>query len=128
MDKHIIKVAVTGAGGRMGKEVIKMVLADNELSLVAAVDTRAGEDVGTLVGASPYGITVTDDLELALVESHAEVLIDFTTPHVVMNNIQTAIRHKVRPVVGTTGFAPNEIDLLDKLCKEQGIGGIIAPN
>lgn len=128
MENQVIKVAVTGARGRMGKEVIKMVLADEQLSLVAAIDTEAGTDVGVLVGASPYGIAVTDDLELALVESHADVLVDFTTPHVVMDNIRTAIRHKVRPVVGTTGFQESDIALLDKLCKDQGIGGIIAPN
>ena len=45
-----------------------------------------------------------------------------------MDNARTAIRCKVRPVVGTTGLKPEDIDELDKLCREEGIGGIVAPN
>ncbi len=124
-----IKVAVTGAGGRMGQEVIKMVLDDPELELVCAVDpSKKGSDIGRIVGREACGVLVQDDLELALVESRPEVMVDFTTPHTVMHNTKTAIKHKVRPVIGTTGFTPQEIEDLNTMCKEQGIGGIIAPN
>ncbi|HEX7056980.1 MAG TPA: 4-hydroxy-tetrahydrodipicolinate reductase [Bacilli bacterium] len=124
-----IRVAVTGACGRMGREVVKMVLEDSELQLVAAIDPSAtGSDAGTIVGKSACGVAIESDLELALVQSHADVMVDFTTPHTVMNNVKTAIRLKVRPVVGTTGFSPEDIALLDKLAREQQIGGIIAPN
>ncbi|GIQ67583.1 4-hydroxy-tetrahydrodipicolinate reductase [Xylanibacillus composti] len=128
MENNPIKVAVSGAGGRMGKEVVKMVLADPELQLVAAIDAREAQDAGILAGAEPCGVAVQTDLELALMESGAQVLVDFTTPQAVMNNITTAIRAGVRPVVGTTGFAPEDIEALDKLCRDKGIGGIIAPN
>lgn len=125
----LIKVAVSGAGGRMGQEVVKMVLDDPGLSLVCAVDpTKKGKDIGELVGKEPCGVIIQDDLELAIVESGAEVMVDFTTPHTVLENTKTAIRQKVRPVIGTTGFKPEDIEALDKLCKEHGIGGIIAPN
>jgi 4-hydroxy-tetrahydrodipicolinate reductase len=125
----MIKVAVTGALGRMGQEVVKMVLADPELQLVAAIDRAAeGEDIGQRVTGQPCGILINSDLDRALAESEAEVMVDFTVPHSAVMNTQTAIRHKVRPVVGTTGFSPEDIELLDKQCLEQGIGGIIAPN
>lgn len=123
-----IKVAVTGAKGRMGQEVLRMVLADEELELVAAIDVKGGEDAGVIAGQGPCGVIVSDDLELSLVESKPDVLIDFTIPQTVMNHVRTAIKHRVRPVVGTTGFTPEQISELDKLCLEQGIGGIIAPN
>ncbi|RKN72447.1 4-hydroxy-tetrahydrodipicolinate reductase [Paenibacillus ginsengarvi] len=125
-----IHVAVAGANGRMGQEVVKMVLADPELQLVAAVVNRsgAGMDAGTLVGKEPCGITVKTDLEEALENADAHVLVDFTTPHTVMINSRIAIKHKVRPVIGTTGLAPEHIEELDKLCKDNGIGGIVAPN
>lgn len=128
MTKKIIKVAVSGAKGRMGQEVVKMVLSDSELQLVAAIDMVSGEDAGELVGQEACGVILQKELEMALVESRADVLVDFTTPHTVMMNTKIAIKHKVRPVIGTTGFSPEDISELDKLCKEQGIGGIIAPN
>jgi 4-hydroxy-tetrahydrodipicolinate reductase len=126
---HPIKVAVAGANGRMGREVVKMVLGDPELTLVAAISrSSAGMDAGQMVGLEPCGVAVSNDLELALVEAKPDVIVDFTTPQSVLSNATTAIRHKVRPVIGTTGLTPNDIETLDKLCKDQGIGGIIAPN
>ncbi|MFS1512375.1 4-hydroxy-tetrahydrodipicolinate reductase [Chengkuizengella sp. SCS-71B] len=128
MNEETIKVAVSGASGRMGKEVVKMVLTSPELELVAAIDSKGGEDAGALVGLDPCGVKIQDDLELALVESSAQVIVDFTTPHAVMKNTKMAIKHKVRPVVGTTGLTPQDIEELDELCKKEDIGGIIAPN
>jgi len=113
----------------MGREVVKMVMADEELELTAAVDPSAeGADAGTLAGAAPAGVAVTGNLAEALMSSGADVLVDFTTPKSAMPNAETAISHGVRPVVGTTGFTPEQISLLDKLCREKGIGGVIAPN
>lgn len=124
-----IHVAVAGASGRMGQEVVKMVLADPELRLVAAI-SRSGEgtDAGVSVGKEPCGVRLETDLERALSEADAHVLVDFTTPQAVMANSRIAIRRGVRPVIGTTGLSPDDIAELDKLCKENGIGGIVAPN
>lgn len=124
-----IKVAVAGAGGRMGKEVVKMVLEDPSLELVAAVNrSYEGIDAGTLVGLPACGILIRQDLELAIVDSKPQVLVDFTTPQSVFNNTELAIKYGVAPVVGTTGFTPEQIDDLDKLCKSHHVGGLIAPN
>jgi len=113
----------------MGREVVKMVLADEELELAAAVDPAAeGVDAGTLAGTVPAGVAVTGNLAEALASSGADVLVDFTTPKSAMPNAETAISHGVRPVVGTTGFTPEQIAMLDKLCRERGIGAVIAPN
>jgi 4-hydroxy-tetrahydrodipicolinate reductase len=113
----------------MGKEVVKMTLEDPELALVAAVDRSSRNiDAGVMVGKPACGVTVHNDLELALVEGRPDVLVDFTTPHAVMDIAQLAIRHKVRPVIGTTGLTPEDVEKLDKLCREQGIGGVVAPN
>ena len=124
-----IRVAVIGAGGRMGKEVVKLVLEDQELELVAAVDRSAGEvDVASLVGLPLSGVMVTSDIEFAFAEQKPDVMVDFTTPESAYMNTLIAIKHGVRPVIGTTGFTPEEIKELDKLCKEKEIGGLIAPN
>lgn len=124
-----IRVAVIGASGRMGREVVKMVLQDEMLTLAAAVAPSAGPiDAGMLVGLQPCGVTVSAELDSALAEANADVLVDFTVPHAAYGNTRTAIAHGVRPIIGTTGLTPEQITELDELCKEKGIGGLIAPN
>lgn len=113
----------------MGKEVVKLVLEDEGLELAAAVDRSAGEkDAGRMVGLEECGITVTSDLEAALAGSRGDVMVDFTIPQSAYANTSLAIKYGVRPVIGTTGFTPEQIAGLDKQCQEQGIGGLIAPN
>jgi 4-hydroxy-tetrahydrodipicolinate reductase len=124
-----IHVAVAGASGRMGREVIKMVLQDEELVLAAGVDRSSGPlDLGNLVGMEACGVTMMNNLEQALIETRPDVLVDFTAPESAMDHTSLAIEHGVRPVIGTTGFSPEDIETLDKLCLEKGIGGLIAPN
>lgn len=124
-----IRVAVAGASGRMGKEVVKMVLADESLSLAAAVaPSAAGADAGTAAGGEPCGVQVDRDLETALGRGDIDVLVDFTVPQAAYSNTLEAITRGVRPIVGTTGLTQEQIRELDKLCKERGIGGLVAPN
>ncbi|MBP1994760.1 4-hydroxy-tetrahydrodipicolinate reductase [Paenibacillus eucommiae] len=124
-----IRVAVVGASGRMGREVVKTVLTEPDFELAAGIDRSSeGIDLGRLVGLEECGVQIQNDLELALVESKADVMVDFTTPHTVVFNTSLAIRHGVRPVIGTTGFTPQDIEMLDKQCRDKEIGGLIAPN
>lgn len=129
MSQSIINVAVAGASGRMGREVVRMVLEDDTLRLVAAVARTTGPvDAGTLVGKPNTGVIVQADLEEALSSASADVLVDFTAPKFAMPHAELALRYGVRPIMGTTGFTPEQITELDKQCKERGIGGLIAPN
>lgn len=124
-----IKVAVAGAAGRMGREVVKMVLQDEELQLVAAVNlSDMGLDAGVLVGLPACGIALTDNLERALKETRPQVLVDFTTPQSAYQNTELAIRYGVSPIVGTTGFTQGQIEELDEQCRSRQLGGLIAPN
>ncbi len=62
-----IRVAVAGAGGRMGQEVVKMVLGEPDFELVSAVSpSHGGRDAGELVGQSPCGVRIEEHLERAL--------------------------------------------------------------
>lgn len=129
MSENNIRVAVAGAGGRMGREVVKMVLNEADFELAVAVSpSSAGKDAGELVGLPACGIVVAADLAEALLAAQADVLVDFTTPQLAVRHTLTAIEHGVRPVMGTTGFSPEDITKLDELCRERGIGGLIAPN
>jgi 4-hydroxy-tetrahydrodipicolinate reductase len=128
MEKKI-KVAVIGASGRMGREVVKTALSDPGLELVAGIDRSSGPiDLGQMVGLEPCGVRMQNDLELTLVESKADVVVDFTAPQTAFSHTSLAIKHGIRPVMGTTGFTPQDIGELDRQCQEKGIGGLIAPN
>jgi 4-hydroxy-tetrahydrodipicolinate reductase len=106
-----------------------MVLEDPALRLAAAVDRSSSqEDAGVMVGLGECGILLSNDLNRALAESGPDVLVDFTVPKYAAAHTRLAIEQGVRPVIGTTGFTPEEIEELDKLCRKQEIGGLIAPN
>lgn len=129
MDHQTIRIAVAGAKGRMGQEVVKMVMQTDSFSFVAGIDSRIqGEDVGERIGIGHIGVPFYNSLEQAINETQPHVLVDFTTPETVKKNIETALNHGVRPVVGTTGLSSSDLDELDKLCREQKIGCVIAPN
>jgi 4-hydroxy-tetrahydrodipicolinate reductase len=128
MDRKI-RVAVIGASGRMGREVVKTVLTESDMELVAGINRSSGPiDLGKMVGLEECGIKMSNDLELALTESKPDVLVDFTGPQTAFSHTSLAIRLGIRPVMGTTGFTPQDIAELDKQCQDKGIGGIIAPN
>ncbi|NLP36092.1 MAG: 4-hydroxy-tetrahydrodipicolinate reductase [Firmicutes bacterium] len=124
-----IKVAVNGALGNMGQTVIRAVFGDPELQLVAAIDIKGdGSDIGTHVGLGELNIPVENDLAAVLARSQPDVLVDFTTPFAVMQNIETALSLKVRPVVGTTGITETDLETIRRWSKQYNTGALIAPN
>jgi 4-hydroxy-tetrahydrodipicolinate reductase len=90
-----VKVAIAGAGGRMGRTLIEAVLADPELSLGAAFDVAGSPALGTDIG----GVKVTSDAPAAI--RGADVVIDFTRPEGTLEHLKQA----KAMVIGTTGFS-----------------------
>ncbi len=124
-----VRVAVVGACGRMGREVVKGILSRTNFQLVAAVDIReVGKDVGEIIGSKPLGIPVSGDLITALKGSNAQVAVDFTHPSVVFENVKRMIECGVAPVVGTTGWTAEKVKIIDRLAKRKKVPAIIAPN
>ena len=124
----MLKVLVNGACGRMGQMVVKTVLADEEMELVGAVDIKAHQDVGEVVGAGKCGVAVSTDLEAALKDTGAEVMIDFTRPDVVFGNVMTALKNHVSPVVGTTGLSKAQQEEIRQTAEREDTPAFIAPN
>lgn len=125
----MIKVLVSGAAGRMGREVVKAVVGDPDTWLVGAVDRAlTGRDAGELAGVEPLNVFLQNDLGRALRESGAEVAIDFSTPQSVMPNIRAMVEAGVSPVVGTTGLVEEDLAKIDELAKSSGVPIFIAPN
>jgi len=124
-----IMVAIAGAAGRMGREVVRAVLEADGLQLAAAVDRHEiGADAGALAGRGPAGIVIGGDLGAALARSRTDVLVDFTLPDGVLGNLRIALAHGVSPVVGTTGLSAENLAEIDRAAKEKGIGAFVAPN
>lgn len=124
-----VKAVVVGAMGRMGKEVVKTILASGDVVLVGAVDRSSlGEDAGLGAGCTACGVKVTEDLQATLANCKPDVIVDFTRPEVVMSNLRQTLAMGVSAVVGTTGFTPENLAELDKLAKENNCGVLIAPN
>lgn len=112
----MIKVAVCGSCGKMGQEVIKAVVMDNELELVAKIDLIC-------VGEGTF-----NSIEKAMGETDIDVLVDFTNPESVFENAKICITNGIRPVIGTTGLSHEQIEELRKLSSEKNVACLIAPN
>ena len=111
--QKFIHIAIAGASGRMGKTLIEAVLQHPESRLVGAFDQKdspsIGRDAGDFMGIES-GIAITDDAEKALEDAH--ILIDFTRPEGTLAHLALCAKHKVKAVIGTTGFESRQLELL----------------
>ncbi|RJX26092.1 MAG: 4-hydroxy-tetrahydrodipicolinate reductase [Dethiobacter sp.] len=126
---EIISVAVNGAYGRMGREVCRAILQEESTELVGAFDLHGlGQNLGDVLGKPGLEITIKELTREVLEKIKPAVLVDFTTPMAVIQNIEIALQCGVRPVVGTTGIT--HIDLLNitQWVEKSGLSAVIAPN
>lgn len=125
----MIRVAVNGAGGKMGREVVRAVLKEEGLTLCGAVDPKAaGMDVGALVETAPMNITVAPHIEALLIKEKPDVVVDFTSPSVIFQSAKTILGAGVHMVIGTTGLTADERKELGEICQKIGAHALVAPN
>ena len=104
-----IRIAVMGAGGRMGRELVRA--ANRPDCIVAGGTERAGspllgQDLGTLAGLGPLEVAVTDDaLDLL---TRVDAILDFTSPAATVEFAGLAANARIVHVIGTTGFTPQQ--------------------
>ncbi|HSC84652.1 MAG TPA: 4-hydroxy-tetrahydrodipicolinate reductase [Pseudomonas sp.] len=114
------RIAVMGAAGRMGKILVEAVGQADGAGLTAAVDradsSLIGVDVGELAGQGKIGISLSGDLNALL--DQFDVLIDFTHPSVTLKNLEVCRQAGKAMVIGTTGFTPEEKQLLAEAGKQ----------
>lgn len=124
-----VRVMVTGACGKMGREVVKAVSAQDDMQVVAAVDRAGlGDDIGRLCGLGELGVKVQPSIEDAATEDHPDVMVDFTVAEAAAMNIDRAISMGLKWVVGTTGMPKATIDSLISKSAGARVGGLLAPN
>lgn len=114
------RIAVMGAAGRMGKILIEAVGQADGAQLTAAIDrpdsSLIGADAGELAALGKIGVTLAGDLMTVL--DQFDVLIDFTHPSVTLKNLEVCRQAGKAMVIGTTGFSPEEKQLLVEAAKQ----------
>lgn len=109
----MIKVAVCGANGKMGTEVVKAVNNDTDLELVAKIDIKNGE---------------FSSIKEAAEAKQIDVLVDFTQPKSIYENALFCLNNGINIVIGTTGLSDEEIANLKSLSEANKVSCLIAPN
>jgi 4-hydroxy-tetrahydrodipicolinate reductase len=103
----MIRVVVTGAAGRMGTQIVRLIRAAEGLALAGAVERpgpAVGQDAGALAGIGAVGVAIVDDLAKAL--PGADVVVDFTSHEASARHAEACAEAGVALVVGSTGFTP----------------------
>ncbi len=123
-----MRIAVTGAAGRMGRTLIQAVVNDHELELGAAIERQdrpeIGQDAGELIGAGNLGVAVVDAVAVAV--EQFETLIDFTVPEATLAAVDVCRAAGRAMVIGTTGFDPAGLARIRQ--SAQTIPVLMAPN
>ena len=101
----MIKIVVCGASARMGQTIGRMVKESADLELVGGIDLHPG----TFFGAD---IVAAQDIDKLLKSKKPDVLIDFTIAHAAVENVKIAAKNHVALIVGTTGFTPEQREVM----------------
>ena len=123
-----IRVCVAGATGWVGRLLVKRTLESTDFSLSGAIaQTAAGQDIGTAIGRTPAGLTVSASLDEALSQP-TDVLVDYTRPDTVKQRVLTALYRGVRVVIGTSGLNAQDYTEIEQAARPSRLGVIAAGN
>lgn len=104
-----IQIAISGAGGRMGRRLVALGSQMEQLQIVAALthagDERLGRDAGELAGVGTLELPLTDHLDASI---HPHVLIDFSSPNGFRSWVDVCHRRRIAMIVGTTGLTAQD--------------------
>ena len=124
----MVKVAVTGAAGRMGRRIIHFLNQAQDVEIVGAAEapgnSAVGSDAGTVSGEGEIGVAITSDLSRA--SAGADVIVDFTSPAATLENARFSQASGKSMVIGTTGFTEDERLRLIELA--ENFPCVFAPN
>lgn len=108
----MIKVGITGVGGRVGSIIAELVSKTEDIKLVACLEKKGHSIVGREIG----GCKVIDNIKDGI--SGIEVFIDFTMPEATLSNLKAVVDGGKAMVIGTTGFKENELKEIDNAAKK----------
>ncbi|WP_152205281.1 4-hydroxy-tetrahydrodipicolinate reductase [Marinobacter changyiensis] len=123
-----MRVAITGAAGRMGKVLIEAVQDADGVTLGAAIvnpdSSLIGADAGEIAGVGKLGVLMVGSLDEAV--ANFDVLIDFTFPDLTLENLAYCKEHGKQMVIGTTGLTESE--KLQLGAASESVPVVFAPN
>jgi 4-hydroxy-tetrahydrodipicolinate reductase len=123
----MLKIAVAGAAGRMGKMLIEAIQQADDMQLSGALEVASspaiGKDAGDALGFTT-NVVVTSELSQAL--NGADALIDFTRPEATLGNLAYCAKHGIKVVIGTTGFNDEQKALISQQSTKTAL--VFAPN
>ena len=122
-----VRVAVHGALGRMGQEVINALCHEPNMQIVGAVDLKAAGDYLPLPDGSGT-VPFSSNLDYILTDCQPDVLVDFTTAQATMPAVRMTAEQGVNLVIGTTGLTADDINEIDHLAEAHQVGAVVAPN
>ncbi len=122
------KIAIMGAGGRMGQALVEAILNSESAELSAAIESpdsnKIGMDAGELLGLEKANVAVTNDLNSVI--NAFDILIDFTRPEVTLNNVEICRKAGRKMVIGTTGITSQDRKKIINASSDIAI--VFAPN
>jgi 4-hydroxy-tetrahydrodipicolinate reductase len=120
-----IRIAIHGAAGRMGRRLVALATSEEDLSVVAALESpghaHLGDDAGTIAGIGSLGVPLTERLDV-----EADVVIDFSLPESVDGVFDLCLQKRFALVTATTGLSPAQAARRDAAAAE--IPVLWAPN
>ncbi|MCX8049111.1 MAG: 4-hydroxy-tetrahydrodipicolinate reductase [Methylohalobius sp.] len=123
----MIRVAIPGASGRMGRALIQAIAAAEDLELTAATarseSGTIGQDAGVLAGVGELGVPIQSDLAAC---PDFDVLIDFTAPESCLSFVDYCRAHDKRLVIGTTGLSEADLQAIEAAARVIPI--VLSPN
>lgn len=121
----LVNIAISGACGRMGQAIAKLILEDKELKLFSAIEAprnpNIGKDYGEVLGVGKINVEV-----LPKMQTKVDVLIDFSTPPATMVHLTECAAKETAMVIGTTGLSEGQVDEVKKATRK--IACLIASN
>lgn len=119
-----MKVAFVGANGKMGKAMIDGVIKEKDIQIVGATDINA---IGREIVADS-GVFIEGDLEEMIRSKNPDIVVDFTSPETIKENVRRVLSLKKHMVVGTTGLSPADLEEIDAEARRVGRVVFVAPN
>jgi len=124
----LVKIAVVGAAGRMGRRIVSLITENDKCEVTGALEYSAcpllGSDAGDVAGCGTLGVVITDDIDKAF--ANCDVFIDFTGAEPTMANLEKYAKAGVPAVIGSTGITSEQAKELEKLSADMPV--LFSPN
>lgn len=123
------RVAIAGGTGRTGREIVRYLASTENIQVVGVLSrTHGGKSMTSILPDFPYDIPVFDNVEEMLEKTRPQVCVDFTPSEVAVENFRQCVKRRIHPIIASTGFSSEEIQVIARSCATDQLGGALIPN